>query len=135
MKRILMAAAASALTLLAAPTVAWEVTKTLYVSSAIADEAAVSEYTQVKSVGVAADLDTERAKDSRPFTGRVAWFDDAKGHGYIEVEGFRDIFVHVSAIQGDGPKTLSAGDWVEFDSIIDGPRGPAAENVRKLSGS
>lgn len=60
--------------------------------------------------------------------GRVKWFNDAKGYGFIEVEGNRDIFVHFSAIQKEGFKTLSEGQDVEFD-IVDGVKGPQAANV------
>jgi CspA family cold shock protein len=61
--------------------------------------------------------------------GTVTWFSDAKGFGFISPEG-RDMecFVHYSSIQADGFRTLSEGDRVEFD-LVDGPKGPAAENV------
>jgi CspA family cold shock protein len=59
----------------------------------------------------------------------VKWFNDAKGFGFISPEGDdQDCFVHYSAIQADGFRTLAEGDRVEFD-IVDGPKGPAAENV------
>jgi len=65
-------------------------------------------------------------------TGTVKWFNDAKGFGFIQPEeGERDCFVHYSAIQGDGFKTLAEGDRVEFD-LVDGPKGPAAENVTRI---
>ena len=60
--------------------------------------------------------------------GKVKWFSDAKGYGFIEVEGRRDIFVHYSAIQKDGFKTLAEGQEVEFE-IVDGAKGPQAANV------
>lgn len=63
--------------------------------------------------------------------GRVKWFNDSKGFGFIEQEGGKDLFVHHSAIQGEGFKTLAEGDRVSFD-VVQGPKGPAAENVRKL---
>ena len=67
-------------------------------------------------------------------TGTVKWFNDAKGFGFIEPEGSdRDCFVHYSAIQGDGFRTLAEGDRVEFD-LVDGPKGPAAENVTRVQG-
>jgi CspA family cold shock protein len=64
-------------------------------------------------------------------TGRVKWFNDAKGYGFIEQEGGRDIFVHYTAIQGDGFKTLTEGQKVEFE-IIEGAKGPQATKVMKV---
>ena len=62
--------------------------------------------------------------------GNVKWFNGEKGFGFIEVEGGEDVFVHFSAIEGDGFKTLDEGQAVEFD-IVDGDRGPQAANVVK----
>jgi cold shock protein len=62
--------------------------------------------------------------------GSVKWFDDRKGYGFIAREGGKDIFVHFSAIQGNGFKTLSEGEEVEFE-IVNGPKGEQATNVQK----
>jgi len=64
-------------------------------------------------------------------TGTVKWFNGEKGFGFIEVEGGSDVFVHFSAIVGDGYKSLDEGQRVEFN-ITQGNRGPQAENVVKL---
>lgn len=62
-------------------------------------------------------------------TGTVKWFDPAKGYGFISREGdLGDVFVHFSAIQGDGFKTLDEGECVEFN-VGEGTKGPTAENV------
>ena len=66
-------------------------------------------------------------------TGTVKWFNDAKGFGFITPEsGSKDCFVHYSAIQGNGFKTLAEGDRVEFD-MVQGEKGPSAENVSKVA--
>ncbi|MBD3299127.1 MAG: cold-shock protein [candidate division Zixibacteria bacterium] len=63
--------------------------------------------------------------------GTVKWFNDSKGFGFISQEGGQDVFVHYSAIDSQGFKSLAEGDRVEFE-IADGPKGPQASNVRKL---
>ena len=64
-------------------------------------------------------------------TGTVKWFNDSKGFGFIEQPDGADVFVHYSAVQGDGFRSLSEGQSVEFD-VTDGPKGLSAENVRPL---
>ncbi|MBI4357956.1 MAG: cold shock domain-containing protein [Candidatus Omnitrophica bacterium] len=62
--------------------------------------------------------------------GKVKWFSNVKGYGFIEQEGGQDVFVHYSSIQGDGYKTLEEGDVVSFE-IVQGEKGPQASNVVK----
>ena len=64
--------------------------------------------------------------------GTVKWFNASKGYGFIAREGGKDVFVHYSAIQSDGYRSLNEGDQVEF-TIVDGAKGPQAENVTKVS--
>jgi cold shock protein len=65
-------------------------------------------------------------------SGTVKWFNAAKGYGFIAREGGKDVFVHFSAVQMDGYRTLNEGDQVEF-AIEDSPKGPQAVEVKKLS--
>jgi len=65
--------------------------------------------------------------------GKVKWFNESKGYGFIEPDGGgRDVFVHYSAIQGEGYKTLSEGQVVEFE-VVQGEKGPQASNVLKTA--
>ena len=64
-------------------------------------------------------------------TGRVKWFDEKKGYGFIERQDGNDVFVHFRAIQGSGYKTLAEGQEVEFE-VEDGQKGPQAVNVKPL---
>jgi CspA family cold shock protein len=63
--------------------------------------------------------------------GTVKWFNDSKGFGFIEQENGGDVFVHFSAISGNGFKSLSEGDAVEFD-VVNGPKGLQAANVARV---
>ena len=63
--------------------------------------------------------------------GTVKWFNDAKGFGFIEQDGGQDVFVHHSAIKADGFKSLAEGERVSFE-VVDGQKGPAAQNVVKI---
>ena len=64
-------------------------------------------------------------------TGTIKWFNDSKGYGFIGQDGGADVFVHYSAIEGDGHKSLQEGDQVEFE-LTQGQKGPQAEKVTKL---
>ena len=65
-------------------------------------------------------------------TGTIKWFNDAKGFGFISRgDGEKDVFVHFSAIQGDGYRSVQEGDQVEFE-VSQGAKGPQASNVRKV---
>jgi CspA family cold shock protein len=71
---------------------------------------------------------TKEKRRSEMAEGTVKWFNDSKGFGFIEQAEGPDVFVHFSAIQGDGFKTLNEGQSVSFD-VTDGPKGPQAANV------
>jgi CspA family cold shock protein len=63
--------------------------------------------------------------------GAVKWFNEAKGYGFIQLEGGDDVFVHYTAIQGDGFRTLAEGEQVEFELVVS-ERGKQAANVTKV---
>jgi CspA family cold shock protein len=70
--------------------------------------------------------------NSMRITGKVKWFNDAKGYGFITPNGGEnDCFVHYSAIEGSGFRSLKEGDTVEFE-MVDGQKGPSAQNVTKI---
>ncbi|MHB9031066.1 MAG: cold-shock protein [Candidatus Latescibacterota bacterium] len=62
--------------------------------------------------------------------GKVKWFNEVKGYGFITMDDGKDVFVHYSAIKGDGFRTLAQGEGVEFD-VTEGPKGPQAVNVNR----
>jgi cold shock protein len=70
----------------------------------------------------------ERRRVGGLLNGVVKWFSDAKGYGFIAIDGQKDLFVHYSAISGDGRKSLREGQQVTFE-IVEGPKGPQAGNV------
>lgn len=70
--------------------------------------------------------------DVEKMHGRVKWFNDSKGYGFIEQDNGQDVFVHYSAIQGEGFKSLKEGQEVTFE-VVQGAKGPQAANVTKAS--
>jgi CspA family cold shock protein len=75
-----------------------------------------------------------RRGDSLLMQGKVKWFNESKGYGFIKQDSGRDIFVHYSEIQGDGYRTLAEGETVEFE-VREGPKGLEATKVQRGSGS
>jgi cold shock protein len=72
----------------------------------------------------------DNPKERHEMIGKVKWFNNAKGYGFLGREDGPDVFVHYSAILGDGYRSLAEGDSVEFE-IVQGPKGPQAANVKK----
>ena len=64
--------------------------------------------------------------------GKIKWFNESKGYGFISRDNGKDVFVHYSAIQSSGFKTLAEGDVVEFE-VVEGPKGPQASKVVKVT--
>ena len=79
---------------------------------------------------ITGDPHSKQGRRTMRITGKVKWFNNAKGYGFIEREGGSDVFVHYSAISGNGFRSLEEGQAVEFE-IVDGPKGPQAGNVTK----
>ena len=86
---------------------------------------------EIVSTGGTAPASQQVGRRTMRITGKVKWFNNAKGYGFIERDGGSDVFVHYSAIQGDGFRSLEEGQAVEFE-IVDGPKGPQAGNVTKI---
>jgi CspA family cold shock protein len=74
---------------------------------------------------------TRESRRKKMVQGKVKWFNDSKGFGFLEQQGGEDVFVHFSAISGDGFKTLAEGDEVSFE-VVKGPKGLQAANVTRI---
>jgi CspA family cold shock protein len=83
-----------------------------------------------RDIAASAGLRTRVQQEFQVAKGTVKWFNEAKGFGFISQEGGEDVFVHFSAISGEGFKTLAEGEALEFD-VTRGPKGLQAANVRK----
>jgi CspA family cold shock protein len=92
-----------------------------------------SGFCKIAQVAKLQAMGTVQAKERnfRMSEGRVKWFNDKKGYGFIETKDQGDVFVHYSAIASEGFRSLSEGDRVSFD-VERGPKGPQAVNVRKM---
>lgn len=86
----------------------------------------------LESSELAANRPNRTKQEEFYLLGKVKWFNNSKGFGFIGHDGGPDVFVHYSAIVGDGYKSLAEGDSVEFE-IIQGPKGPQAAEVKKVS--
>ena len=84
-------------------------------------------------LAVRCEISKSRFRREGEVQGTVKWFNNSKGFGFIGRDDGPDVFVHYSAIAGDGYRTLQEGDRVEFE-IVQGPKGPQAANVSKPSG-
>ena len=93
-----------------------------------ATESAAETSSESEATEAAPETEAKAGADNR---GRVKWFNDAKGYGFIERDSGPDVFVHYSAITGDGYKSLREGEEVSF-SIVQGAKGPQAANVAKI---
>jgi len=76
-------------------------------------------------------IESDSSKEVLDVKGKIKWFNNSKGYGFIGREDGPDVFVHYSAIVGDGYRTLQEGDAVDFE-IVQGPKGPQANNVTKI---
>ena len=104
-----------------------------YVITAEGMPSAVFFWLRGNGQGQASSLKSSAEKEAQVKSkGTVKWFNDRKGFGFIRLESGEDVFVHYSALQGEGFKSLKEGESVEFD-IVQGAKGPQAANVIKMS--